>query len=146
MYSVYIDCQIIIIISPSKIGCKLVPLTCDLLNLEVAESKCRGATTSFLLGARVVLVLVMVALHVNAMRLARLYYWRPVSGTKGGWGWGVRPWGGCTCRCPGVLRASGTGKGAWYLHCMTRSRILYNVTQNNSGVEDPQYLSDLAYF
>ena len=61
-------------------------------------------------------------------------------------GWGVRPWGGRTCRCPGVLRASGTGKGAWYLHCMTRSRILYNVTQNNSGVEDPQYLSDLAYF
>ena len=27
---------------------------------------------------------------------------------------------------------------------LTRSRVLYNVTQNNSGVEDPQYMSDLA--
>ena len=28
------------------------------------------------------------------------------------------------------------------LVCMTRSRVLYNVTQNNGGVEDPQYLSN----
>jgi hypothetical protein len=30
------------------------------------------------------------------------------------------------------------------LHCMTRSRVLYNVTQNNSGVKDPQHLSNLG--
>ena len=27
-------------------------------------------------------------------------------------------------------------------HRMTRSRVSYNVTQNNGGVEDPQYLSN----
>jgi len=28
------------------------------------------------------------------------------------------------------------------LDCMTRSRVLCNVMQNNSNVEEPQYLSD----
>jgi hypothetical protein len=31
------------------------------------------------------------------------------------------------------------------LHCMTSSTVLDNVTPNNSGVEDPQYLSDLEF-
>ena len=49
---------------------------------------------------------------------------------------------------PLASRMSGGGKGAegmTDLHCMTSSTVLDNVTQNNSGVEDPQYLSDLAF-
>ena len=127
--------------------------------------KCRGATTSFLSVAMVVLVTVA-ALHVNVIGTS--YCNTAVEACLGPLGdkrWmGMdRPWGGHTCRCPGVRVyhlqvkwAVGKAKEreAWHIglwrtytaKCMMRSRILYNVTQNNGGVEDPQYLSDLAYF
>ena len=130
-----------------------VPLTCHGNLMVVAESNAnvggRRHTTSFLSDMRVVLVTdsEAIAPHVNVEAMLKGHHLSLAGANKGLWGW--RHWGrgkgGREEGAPANVLAYGP-PNHWARWTYTAESIIlvYNVTQNNSGVGDPQYLSDFS--